>query len=100
MTLRKHPLSFLLVALVVAAIAAPIASARPIDEVGYNPQPTGRSDTPSTVRVVQASSDDGFSWGDAGIGAGAAFALTMIGLGTVLVVGSRRHRQAPERATA
>jgi hypothetical protein len=35
----------------------------------------------------------GFDWGDAGIGAGAAFALTAIGLGGALAVGSRRDRE-------
>jgi len=33
----------------------------------------------------------GFNWGDAAIGAGAGFA-TMIGLGGLLVLSSRRHR--------
>lgn len=41
----------------------------------------------------------GFDWGDAGIGAGGAFALTMIGLGGVLTATNRRgttphHRRA------
>jgi len=40
---------------------------------------------PSTV--------DGFDWGDAGIGAGAAFALTIVGLGGMLALDSRRNRE-------
>jgi hypothetical protein len=40
------------------------------------------------------STAGGFDWGDAGIGAGAAFALTAIGVGGMLALGSRRNRKA------
>jgi hypothetical protein len=39
-----------------------------------------------------SASTGGFDWGDAGIGAGAGFVLTMIGLGGALVLSNRRHR--------
>jgi hypothetical protein len=100
MTLKPHRVTGFSLALVVAALLAlaPAASARPIDEVGPASLPTQTSkqaSPPSQVRVVQVSSDSGFSWGDAGIGAGAAFALTMIGIGGLLLVSNRReHRQA------
>jgi hypothetical protein len=41
-----------------------------------------------------------FDWGDAGIGAGAGFALTMIGLGGLLVLSNRRHRPEQPAPTA
>lgn len=47
---------------------------------------------PTVVRVI--SSDGGFDWGDAGIGAGAGFALSMIGVGGALVASQRRSRRA------
>ncbi len=48
--------------------------------------------TPPTIVRVNAS-NGGFDWGDAGIGAGAAFALSMIGLGGTLVASQRRGRR-------
>ena len=43
------------------------------------------------VRVTPR--DNGFDWGDAGIGAAGGFAVSMIGLGGVLAVSQRRTRQ-------
>ena len=60
--------------------------------------PVGSS--PTQVRVVHATPNPGFNWGDAAIGAGAAVALTMIGLGGLAVVSNRRQRQARPAATA
>lgn len=52
----------------------------------------------SSVRVVRHN--DGFAWGDAGIGAGAAIALLAIVLGGVGVTVSRRaHRLSGSSAT-
>jgi hypothetical protein len=48
------------------------------------------SSAPTQVRVA-ASPPAGFDWADAGIGAGAAFALTMIGLGAAVLLSNRRH---------
>jgi hypothetical protein len=113
-------------ALVVAAVAAPSASARTADEFlnsqpatasgsaptvrpqvlpnpdnqpAANPSDTASS-SPVKVRVVHAAPGTGFDWGDAGIGAGAAVALTMIGLGGLLLVGNRRQRHAPPARAA
>jgi hypothetical protein len=59
------------------------------------------SPTSSQVRVVSTSSDSGFDWGDAGIGAGAAFAVTAMGLGGgLLLAGSRRERHERAATTA
>jgi hypothetical protein len=115
--IRKHyRLTGLALALVIAALLAPAASARPIDQVspqtlpaqqrqqvdplpalphgvGYSSYDVGKPATPpSGVQVAPVASGPGFNWRDAGIGAAAGFALTMIGLGGVLVLNNRRHR--------
>ena len=46
---------------------------------------------PTIVRV--SASNGGFDWGDAGIGAGGGFALSMIGLGGALIASQRRERR-------
>jgi len=75
------------------------ASTGPRSEVvsggGYGPV-----SVPATV-VRVAAPGSGFDWGDAGIGAGGAFALTMIGLGGVLTATNRRgHHTHHQRANA
>ena len=102
-------ISGLSLVLVIAAIAVPSASARPADQF-LNSQPTasqqsahpsgGASKAPTQVHVVAATSNPGFDWGDAGIGAGAAFALTMIGLGGAVLLSNRRHAQGRPATTA
>jgi hypothetical protein len=61
---------------IAAASTAPVASARPAsDSINVRPQP---------VPVVQTTpADNGFDWGDAGIGAGGMVALTLLSLGGV-----------------
>ena len=106
----KHlRISGLALVLVIAAIAVPSASARPAEQF-LNSQPTTSqqsagpsgavSSAPTQVRVAAASPAAGFDWGDAGIGAGAAFALTMIGLGGAVLVSNRRHAQTRPATTA
>jgi hypothetical protein len=57
----------------------------------------GNPGAPSkVVRVVAPSS--GFHWGDAGIGAGGAFALTMLALGGVLAATNTRRRASRSSA--
>lgn len=74
--------------------AVPTASTGPRSEVvsggGYGP-----INTPATVVRVLARGG-GFDWGDAGIGAGSAFALTIISVGVVLTATNRRKR-SPDR---
>lgn len=93
--------------LVVAAIAAPAASAHPIDRTlppgtvhgivnqGTHSQPPSSSTPP--VRTVEASSD-GFNWGDAGIGAAVMFTLLSLGTGSLLA--ARRGRERRPAATS
>jgi hypothetical protein len=64
-------------ALVIAAAAtAPAASARPAsDPITVRPH---------SVQVVQApAADNGFDWGDAGVGAGGTIAVALLSLGGV-----------------
>jgi hypothetical protein len=77
-------------ALAIIALAAPAASARPVDP------PTGwklstpaesRSQTHQPATTIIRTTDDGFDWGSAGIGAGAA-AIVLLSLGGVR---ARRH---------
>jgi hypothetical protein len=74
------------------AIAAPAASAVPV----YDPIAVSQKPAP---RVVQATSaDNGFDWGDAGIGAGGAVAIALMSLGGVAGArraGRRGHRVSP-----
>jgi hypothetical protein len=71
-------------ALVVAAAAtAPAASAR----LQLNPP----SSHQPPIRVMQAPADSGFDWGDAGIGAGGAIALTLLSLGGVTAARRGSH---------
>jgi hypothetical protein len=91
MTLKRHRLRFIVLALVVLCLGAvPGASARPIDEVGYTPAPPSSYQSRPIEVVTDDSSDSGFSWGDAEIGAGAMLAMIAIGLGGTLVVISHR----------
>jgi opacity protein-like surface antigen len=115
---KHHRLTGLALAFVIAALLAPAASARQQANtpstlphgvqyssvevgkqstlphgVGYSSYDVGKPPTPTSgVNVVRVASNPGFDWGDAGIGAAAGFALTMIGLGGLLVLNNRRHR--------
>ena len=128
MILKHYRLTGFALALVIGVLLAPAALAQPSDQVGPtslpasspspsatarpevlpnpdNQQPTGASSatyTPTTsqVRAMPIAPGPGFDWGDAGIGAGAAFALTMIGLGGVLVLNNRHHRAEQPAPTA
>lgn len=59
---------------------------------GYSATSTLPTAPLTIVRVTPR--DSGFDWGDAGIGAAGGFAVSMIGLGGVLAVSTRRTRRA------
>ncbi|TML06578.1 MAG: hypothetical protein E6G41_06540 [Actinobacteria bacterium] len=65
------------------AIAAPAASAMPASE------PIAVSPDSSTTVVQAPAADNGFDWGDAGIGAGGVVAVALLALGGVATL---RHR--------
>lgn len=48
--------------------------------------------------VSIASPQGGFDWGDAGIGAGGALAIVLLGLGAALIATHRRRGMKPHRA--
>lgn len=55
-----------------------------------------RSEIRATPAVVEVQAPSGgFDWGDAGIGAGSALALVLIGIGSALAVRQRPGRTAP-----
>jgi len=63
----------------VSAFGTPAASAAPIEDIvpsTTNGEPSGQQ---VPVRVVQVGADNGFDWGDAGIGAGGLLAIAAIG---------------------
>jgi hypothetical protein len=97
----SHPRAVRGVALaaVMSAVAAPSASALPVEEL--MPHTRGESDAPAMpVRVVEVGADHSFDWGDAGIGATGVLALAAIGAGAALVTGRRprlRHNPQPIR---
>jgi hypothetical protein len=99
MIFKHHRIAVPVLALVIAALFASAASAQPIDAFGPTLQPGQPSRHVATlpesrqVRVVNVNADSAFDWGDAGIGAGAAFAVTMIGVGGVLLVSARRRAE-------
>jgi hypothetical protein len=87
----------LAVATLVSALGAPAASAAPIEQFipsTTNGEPSGQ---PAPVRVVQSGADNGFDWGDAGIGAGGLLALAAIASGAVVAI---RHRPDPRHRVA
>lgn len=93
-TLRRG----LAVATVALALAAPAASAAPVEDMvpsTVNGEPTPAA--PAPVRVVQVGADNGFDWGDAGIGAGGLLALAAIASGALVAI---RNRPATGRSVA
>jgi hypothetical protein len=66
------------------AVALLLSLATASSRAGTNPAPEPSDERPSTV-VVRVS-DSGFHWVDAGLGAAAAVATTLIALGLVLAL--------------
>jgi hypothetical protein len=100
MTLHNlRPVRALTLAAAISALAAPAASAIPVED--FIPATRGdAADRTQPVRVVQVGADQGFDWGDAGIGATGVIALAAIGAGAALATGRRpraRHNPQPVR---
>ena len=89
-TLR--PVRALAVALAASAVAAPAVSASPYED--FRPGEQGnRASHALPVRVVQVEADQGFDWGDAGLGATGLLAVLAIGGGAAVAGGYRPGRQ-------
>jgi hypothetical protein len=120
MNILRNTRRILTVALVVTALSAPVAAARPFEELHPSTADTPASGgvptdrypdlidrqaavglgTGPTVEPPEASSvqpSGGFDWGDASIGAAAVLAIMAIATGVVLEV-SRRRRPRPKVA--
>ncbi len=87
---------FLATALAGAALIAPAAQARPIDDPALPPAATARfAVAPSVLSGSQpqaaSSADTGFDWGDAGIGAAVTLSLLGLGAGTAGALRRSRH---------
>ena len=97
----------LALATVIGALAAPAASAAPIDPAvpGTSGDTTSESyggslnsiappvSSPEVVAEPSAVADDGFDWGDAGIGAAGMLAVAAIAAGAAVAVAHRPGRQ-------
>jgi hypothetical protein len=91
---HRRPLGTLAVAAAISALAAPAASAAPVDQ--FIPGAAGaRDDRAVPVRVVEVQTDRAFDWGDAGIGATGMLALAVIGTGAAVATGHRVRRLNP-----
>jgi hypothetical protein len=82
--------SSLATVLVVAGLAAPVASARPALE---GPPPDALSSQPAaTHTVIERVKDNSFDIGDAAIGAGAGAGLILVALGGIAAASHARPR--------
>ena len=85
-------------ALAITALAAPAAVARPVDATPSrmaSPPASSHSNATVPAPTVIRTIDNGFDWGSAGIGAGAAAAIILLSLGGVRVGSRVSVRPAP-----
>jgi hypothetical protein len=90
-----RPVRALTLAAAIGALTVPAASAVPAEEF----RPGERADSTEQalpVRVVQLEADQGFDWGDAGLGATGLLALAAIGAGAAVAGGYRLGRHNPQ----
>jgi hypothetical protein len=87
----------LALATTVSALAAPTASAAPIEQLLPSSANQDPGAQPAPVRIVERSVDSGFDWGDAGIGATGVLALVAIASGAFVAT---RRRPDPGRTVA
>jgi hypothetical protein len=79
---------WMVTATVVSALVAPAANAAPVG--GQAPDPVVDAYTPSTVVTASGvESNDGFDWGDAGIGAAAMLAFGAIGAAAAVTLNGK-----------
>lgn len=121
---HRRALHGMAAAVSMCALAAPTASAAPVEQIlprAEDQSASGSSSVPPPsssiaasaaeeyenlrspdattvpVRVVKVRADGGFDWGDAGIGASGLLALAAIGAGAALATGHRpRARPNPQ----
>jgi hypothetical protein len=89
-----------LITILAAAVAAPATVGSAVAQQDKRSPDTkdfadGRPIVASVpFEVVKVERHDGFDWGDAGIGAGGALGLVLVGAGGTVAVVRRRHRAA------
>jgi hypothetical protein len=87
----------LALATIAGALAAPTASAAPIEQMlPHSVRDAEQTAQPAPVRVVHVSADNGFDWADAGIGATGVLALMVIASGALIAT---RRRPTPGHTT-
>ena len=74
---RSRRIRIAATSLVIAALAAPAADARPALDA-----PVGHQEPQRSAVVVTPASHSGFDWGSAGIGAAAGAGLVLVGAGS------------------
>jgi hypothetical protein len=91
----RHRARVLAASLAIAALAAPAANTAPAPEPGGNRsissteiQALGRPPSP----VVTRTTDDGFDWGSAAVGAGGATAIALLALAATTAATRPRAR--------
>ena len=106
MTTAHRTATTALLVLSLAATGVPTASARSGGAADHPPMVYSRQDKsllpsndPPQAVVRISAPGGGFDWGDAGIGAAGGFALSMIGIGGVLVVSQRHTRHSDTAPT-
>jgi hypothetical protein len=87
----------LAVATAVSALAAPAASAAPIEQRIPSSVGDEQGGQPAPARVVEVSVDSGFDWADAGIGATGVLAIVAITTGALVAARHRPELRRSER---
>jgi hypothetical protein len=96
---RRSFITALALTLALYAIGATVASGGPRAETNTRPGP-GEQDSPRAgATVVRVSEPDAFDWADAGVGVAGGVALSILGVGLVLLVSERRG-QVSSRSSA
>jgi hypothetical protein len=107
MPIHHHLKTSIAVVLALSAIAPPAATAqRPLADppscsaCSYNVvgQPTSTSPASTPSAIVRVSSNSGFDWADAGVGAAGVLAIVLVALGlTLRDLAAGTHQAAEEQ---
>jgi hypothetical protein len=92
---RRSFTKALALTLALCAIGAPAAFGAPHTKPGPGEQDSARAG----ATVVRVSEPDAFDWADAGIGAAGGVALSILGVGLVLLVSDRRRQSSARPST-
>ena len=79
---------------VLPTVLAATLLAAPAAQATYQLRPGAETTPPSETPVVVVESGNGFDWGDAGVGAGAAVGITLVGGAAAAALIRRRRVRA------